>query len=68
MAPIDDADNHDSPRNRSTNSISTYFGKSSLYLLLGIYIGIVYSSLVSLATVVRVLKPENLSRKLNIKL
>ena len=36
----------DSPRNRSTNSTSTDFGKSSLYLLLGICIGIAYSSLV----------------------
>ena len=44
----------DSPRNRSTNSTSTDFGKSSLYLLLGICIGIAYSSLVSLATVIRV--------------
>ena len=48
----------DSPRNRSTNSTSTDFGKSSLYLLLGICIGIAYNSLVSLATVIRVLKPE----------
>ena len=48
----------DSPRNRSTNSTSTDFGKSSLYLLLGICICIAYSSLVSLATVIRVLKPE----------
>ena len=46
---------HDSPRNRSTNSTSTDFGKSSLYLLLGICIGIAYSALVSLATVMRVL-------------
>ena len=48
----------DSPRNRSTNSTSTDFGKSSSCLLLGICIGIAYSSLVSLATVIRVLKPE----------
>ena len=48
----------DSPRSRSTNSTSTDFGKSSLYLLLGICIGIAYSSLVSLATVIPVLKPE----------
>ena len=48
----------DSPRNWSTNSTSTDFGKSSLYLLLGICIGIAYSSLVSLATVIRVSKPE----------
>ena len=47
-----------SPRNRSTNSTSTDFGKSSLYLLLVIFIGIAYSSLVSLAAVIRVLKPE----------
>ena len=43
-----------SPRNRSTNSTSTDYGKSLLYLLLGICIGIAYSSLVSLATVIRV--------------
>ena len=48
----------DSPRNRSTNSTSTDFRKFSLYFLLGICIGIAYSSLVSLATVIRVLKPE----------
>ena len=32
----------DSPRNRSTNSISTDFGKSSLYVMHGICIGIAY--------------------------
>ena len=48
----------DSSRNRSTNSTSTDFGKSSLYPFLGICIGIAYSSLASLATVIRVLKPE----------
>ena len=47
-----------SSRNRSTNSTSTDFCKSSLYLLLGICIGIASSSLVSLAAVIRVLKPE----------
>ena len=35
----------DSPRNRSTNSTPTDFGKSSLYVLLGICTGIAYSSL-----------------------
>ena len=49
---------HDCSRNRSTNSTSTDFGKSSLFLLLGICIGMAYSSLVSFATVIRVLKPE----------
>ena len=58
MAPKDEADNQDSPRNRSTNSTSTDFGKSSLYILHGICIGIAYSLLVSLATVIRVLKSE----------
>ena len=48
----------DSPRNRSTNLTATDFGKSSLYLLLGICIGIAYWSIASLATVIRVLKPE----------
>ena len=52
-----------SPRNRSTNSTSTAFGKSSLYLLLGICIGIAYSSHVSLALLYVYL---NLSRKWNI--
>ena len=32
----------DRTRNRSTNSTSTDFGKSSLYILRGIYIGIAY--------------------------
>ena len=49
----------DSHRNRSTSSTSTDFGKSSLYLLLGICIGIAYRQLVSLATLIRIIKPED---------
>ena len=58
MAPIDDADTSQHPRNRSTNSTSTDVGKSSLNFFFGICIGIAFGSLVSLATVIRVLKPE----------
>ena len=58
MAPKDEADTSDSSRIRSTHSNSTDFGKSPLHLLLGICIGIAYTSLVSLATVIRVLKHE----------
>ena len=52
----------DSLRNRPTKSTSTDFGKSSLYLLLEICIGIAHRYLVSLATGIRVLKPlENVT-------
>ena len=57
MAPIQEV-HQDITRNRSTISISTDLGKSSLYLLHGIWISIAFRSLTSLATVARILEPR----------